>query len=346
MRNSKLFLRISILFFLFFTSCVSSPDLKLAEYAMKNGDLKTAHQHYVKVLQQNPSNKAAMDALVQIRPQLTQKARQEAEANLQSSGVITAPLLKSSLAILQAASEFDPDGSLLNRDVQQYQADISQIASENLDRAQQVRRLLEAQQFIDAQKTLNMINQTDPDFAGLPQLRSKFITGYGAFLEKTVLNAYRVGKTKEARAAMNQWLSLNFPPAEQDRLKASVKTYEIDILKKQSQRLAQKKQYYKAFIELNQSPYKTDVSDTLLKIRRDGARFYLDQARKQFRLGNVSRALRRLKAKNWILSSRVCLKCIGIEETRSLHGCKNILRSRPLTRPKTALMSAPSFQMH
>ncbi len=290
MRIFNLFLRPSVLFCFFLASCVTSPDLQLAQNAMMNGELETAHKHYVNVLRDNPSNKTAMDALNQIRTKLTEKARQDAAANLQSASVITAPLLRSSLARLQKATEFDPDGSLLGNDIRQYQSNLAQLDDDNRNRAQQARELLVAQQFVEAKKRVNTITQTDPDFVDLQLLRSEFRTSYGAFLEEVIINAYQAGKMKDARTAMQQWLSLGFSPTEQNRMQATVQKQEIAILKKNNRELTRKKQYYKAFLELNQSQFKDDMSDILAKTRRDGAKFYLHQAQKRVNKGDISRA--------------------------------------------------------
>ncbi|MCB2181531.1 MAG: hypothetical protein KQH63_05870 [Desulfobulbaceae bacterium] len=290
MRSFKLCIWPCAFLFLFLVACVPSPDLKLAQDAMMSGDLETAHRHYVNILRENPSNKTAMDALNQIRPQLAEKARQEAAANMQSSNVVTAPLLRASLARLQRASEFDPDGSLLGSDIRKYQSSLAQLDDANRSRAQQVRDLLAARQFVDAKKSLDAISQTDPDFADLPLLKNEFTQSYGSFLEDVIISAYQAGKVKDAQAAMQQWLDLGFPPAEQSRFQAEVKKQEIAILKKKNRELTGKQQYYKAFLELNQSQYKDDMSDMLDTIRRNGARFYLNQARKRLDRNDLNRA--------------------------------------------------------
>ena len=290
MQSSKLISRLFVLVLFFMVSCVASPELKLAKQAMQDGDLTTAHQYYVDILHKSPSNKEAKDALDQIRSQITARVRQGAAANLQTSKVLTAPLLRTSLRMLQQASKYDPDGSLLGNDIGRYQNTLSQLDTDNNNRAQKVKELTAAQQFVDAQKTLNAIKQTDSEFSNLSQLNSQFVTNYGAFLEKIILNNYRLGKVEDARIAMAQWQSLGFSKADQDRLHAIIKKQEINVLTKQSRQLIKKKQYYMAFMKLNKSPFKADMQDMMNKIRNNGPRFYLDQARKRYAIGDSSRA--------------------------------------------------------
>ncbi|WP_022668976.1 hypothetical protein [Desulfospira joergensenii] len=257
---------------------------------MAKGDLVTAYEHYLNVLKESPSNKEALTALGRIRSQLTQTARQDAAARLQSSEVQTAPLLRSSLQILKNASRFDPDGSLLGNDIRQYESRLVQMDTDNGHRADQVRELIQARRFPEARKILNTIAQTDPDFEDLFRLNGEFRTGYGDLLEKQIMQAYKDGRLNEARLALAKWKSLGFDPAEQSRLQTEIKTQEISSLQIKTRRLVRRKQYYTAYRELNQSPFKGEIHDMMAEVRRDGARFYLNQALQRTAAGNISRA--------------------------------------------------------
>lgn len=290
MHRRKSFRLLVVVSLLLLSSCVPSPELKLGKEAMMRGDLVAAHDHYINVLRETPSNKEAITALGQIRSRLTEMARQEAAEKVSSADVRTAPLLRSGIQILKNASRFDPDGSLLGEDIRGYQSGLTQINEENTVRADQVRKLIQVGQFKEAQQSLNMIIQTDPEFTDLLPLAKEFRNSYGAHLEGQIMQAYKDGKIQDARLALKQWQALGFDPEEENRLMTEIKAREVSSLKAKTRNLVRRSQYYKAFRELNQSPFKQEVHDTLASVRRDGARFYLNQAGQRVARGDISRA--------------------------------------------------------
>lgn len=290
MKNGKILICFAAVMAFCLSACVPPPDLKLAQDAQMAGNLEAAYGHYMKVLQADPKNVEANKAVTEIRAHMTNRARQEAAGMLQGSSGMTAVSLNAAIARLDQYRAYDPQGTYLDNDRRKYQQSLAALGASNRDRENQARQAMAAGDFSVAQGLIDAINANDPSYAKLGALQADYKRSRGAHLEKRIMDAYAAGKVDTANAAMKEWLGLGFSADKQARMKAAVKDREISILKETYQGLLKKHQYFNAFLLLNKSQYKDAFARQLSKLRNNGAAFYLDQARRRFESGNVSRA--------------------------------------------------------
>ena len=271
-------------------SCVPSANIKLAQQAMATGDLEGAHAYYVQVLKETPNNAGAKNALETIRDQLTARTKKEADALLRSTPQITAPTLRSCIALLNRSAVYDPTGTRLGKDREKYQQNLTQVERQNAQRVDVFKQAIAAEQFVQARSMFEEIQKMDPEYDSLPDLADTYMRSYGAYLEKRIQEAYGAGDMKSANQAIQQWFALGFPENEQARMKNLIRKQEKNLIAIKFKSLKAQRKYYKAHLLLTQSRYKADYGQLLNEIRTEGAPFYLDQARLRLSQGDVSRA--------------------------------------------------------
>lgn len=272
------------------TACVPSAALKQAQQAMASGDLEGAHAYYIQVLNEAPNNMEAKQALAKIRNELTTRAISEADGQCQGKQPVDAPTLRRCMAILERAAVYDPDGTRLGAHRRQYEQRLKQIDQQNGERVEAVKSAIAAERFTQAQTTISQIQQTDPQFAGLMDLKRTYTQSYGAYLENRIQSAYASGDIRAANQAFEKWSALGFPPADQARMQDLVKTQEKRLVERKVKELTAAKQFYKAHLLLSRSRNKADYGDLAASVRRRGAPFYLQQAQRRLEEGDTSRA--------------------------------------------------------
>lgn len=289
-KNGKVLICIAAMVALCLSACVPSPDLKLAQDAQMAGNLEVAHVHYMKVLQADPKNPEALQAVSEIRSHMTNRARQEAAAMLQGAAGMNTVSLNAAIARLDQYRAYDPEGSYLGNDRRKYEQSLAALGSSNRDRENQARQAMAAGDFATAQGLINAIHANDPSYAQLSALQAELKQSRGAYLEKRIMDAYAAGKVDMANEAMKEWLGLGFSATKQARMQTAVKDREIKILTDKYHKLLKNNQYFTAFLLLNKSKYKDAFARQLSQVRSNGAAFYLNQSRRRFENGEISRA--------------------------------------------------------
>lgn len=288
--GQRLFCVLLVITSLCLGACVTSPDLKLAQDARLAGNLEAAHNHYMRVLQSDPRNVEAKNAVSEIRAAMTGRGRQEAAALLANAPAVTVPLLRSSLAHLDQYRGYDPEGTYLDSDRKKYEQALKELEDANRNRGNQVASAIRAGEYSQAAALIDAVKNTDPTYPQIEVIETSYRKSYGGFLEQKIMKAYADNRIEEANAAMDAWLTLGFPDDEKRRLQAAAKKLEIDALKDDCRHLVRNNQYYSAFLMLMKSKHKDVFAPEFSELRLKGAPFYVEQARQRMLDGNVTRA--------------------------------------------------------
>ena len=278
------------IFFVFMQGCVEVSELKSANQAYQAGNLEQAYEQYQVILQKSPDNKEAKQAIGRIKKTFVDRAMNRVETLSAASSPLSAVNLREIIAVLDKAGHYAPQNKILGKKRQQYEQSLNQVDQNNRLLARQCQTALRAGQFSLAADNLTAISQSDPSFPGLAELQQGYVKNYAQSLEKEIKQAVADNNLTQARKLLNDWQSLNFDSETGNNLATLVSGKEIAALKSKTGRLMASHKFITAYLQIINSPFKKELTRELDRIRRQGAPFYLNQARKRLARGENSRA--------------------------------------------------------
>ena len=289
MRNSYIHV-ITFLLVIMLSSCVPPAELKSAREAVQSDDLIKAHEYYVEALKKSPNNKEILTELDGVRRTLTERAIQKSESVIGPSTPANATLLRSALAILDQAGEYDPDGTYLGAARKGFEARIAEIENANRAREGQVLAALQGRNLELARQTLDEIALYDPQYENLGVLESEYLHEVTTSAEETIKSLLKENRIQEARSLLNKLKAINVPADYSNRISKVIDEHELQWMRTEVADKIRNNQFYTAYRMITDSGHSDMFSRELSDIRVQGARFYLKQAQLRQQRGEISRA--------------------------------------------------------
>ncbi len=286
----KMYGFIGLLLLLILPACVPLPELDFAREALERGDLENAYQYYLEALKKAHDDEQALKGLEAVRAQLTSRAIRESASVLERSAEPSVPKLQLALSKLNGAKQYDPNNSLLDPTRTKYQNHITRIRNENKNKADQMRVALLSQQFPHANQLIMQIKDSDPQSDLWRTLESEYVSSYGDFLRRRFNALLSQERFTEARDVVREFRSLNFREHQVALLRKALDERELRWLKARLDDDLSHNRFYRAYKTIQEAGQKQALSSLMDGIRERGSKFYLDQARRRMKKGELSRA--------------------------------------------------------
>ncbi|MCP5003852.1 MAG: hypothetical protein GY941_07860 [Planctomycetes bacterium] len=288
MKRNIILLPLIVVLFLLNSSC-KTIEMETARQAAQRNELETAYKSYLEALKKDPENKEALSEIKVVRAKLINPVISEADNLVKLSPQPTIPLIEEAISKLDAVSQFDPGGKLLNPSRKHFEELITQIRDANRALSQRVRVDISTGDFELARKNIQKIKISDPSAGIIRTLNGEYNSAYKTFLEQKMTALLKKKKFKEAREILRQIEDLKPSSDEKVRLTNLFKKYELKKIESDVDVMLSKNQYYKAYLTIIDNGYKELLSTKLVEISLRGSQFYLWQATKRLELGEVSK---------------------------------------------------------
>ena len=263
--------------------------LKAAKSAERKGDYELAFSQYSSYLKQKPNDKRAISKKNKLGKKLALEELEKIKPQLEKAD-LTVPELEQIAVKLESLDRYDTDQTVLQPAKASVSSRIASIRNGASQRVRDFENAVLSKDISYATEIFKEIKSQDPENPELALAENDFANSFSTHFNQKVIALFRADKDEEAQAELSKLAEVGFSDENLSQIVSSFKQAAGVLIKERIRKDIAAKRYYKAYLAILQHDDNGELNEELKQVKKEGADFYLRQAKARQSKGQNYRA--------------------------------------------------------